>query len=103
MWLPRYDPYARQLTREGYDQAGMRAVRRRAIERAAGGASWGLVLGTLGRQGNPALLARLRALLDARGLAHATVLLSEVTPAKLALMPSVDVWVQVRRSPLNLE
>jgi len=35
----RYDPYAREMTAEQYDQAGMRAARQ-----------WGVVLGTLGRQ-----------------------------------------------------
>ncbi|KAF5835432.1 putative diphthamide synthesis protein-domain-containing protein [Dunaliella salina] len=51
----RYDPYARKLTREYYDQAGMRAARQAAVEAARGAQRWGLVLGTLGRQGNPAI------------------------------------------------
>jgi len=40
--------------------AGMRAVRQRAVESARGARRWGLVLGTLGRQGNPAILNRLQ-------------------------------------------
>ena len=46
----RYDPYERKLTTEAYDQAGMRAVRRAAVEAAVPARRWGLVLGTLGRQ-----------------------------------------------------
>lgn len=46
----RYDPYARVMIREQYDQLGMRLVRRRAVEAATGSRSWGLILGTLGRQ-----------------------------------------------------
>lgn len=46
----RYDPYGRIFTREHYDHAGMRAVRRRAVEAARGGQRWALILGTLGRQ-----------------------------------------------------
>ncbi len=46
----RYDPYERKLTTETYDQAGMRAVRRAAVEAAVPARRWGLVLGTLGRQ-----------------------------------------------------
>lgn len=46
----RYDPYARSLTREGYDHKGMQAARREAIRKGARGEVWGLVLGTLGRQ-----------------------------------------------------
>lgn len=91
----RYDPYGRVLTREEYDQAGMRAVRRRAIERARTCSRWGLVMGTLGRQGNPALLRRLQTLLEQRDVEYSLVLLSEVTPDKLAAMPDVEAWVQV--------
>lgn len=46
----RYDPYAREMTAEQYDQAGMRAARRAAVEAAAPARQWGVVLGTLGRQ-----------------------------------------------------
>lgn len=46
----RYDPYARVLTIEQYDQAGMRAARRAAVERARTASQWGVILGTLGRQ-----------------------------------------------------
>ena len=38
------------MTTETYDQAGMRAVRRAAVEAAVPVRRWGLVLGTLGRQ-----------------------------------------------------
>lgn len=91
----RYDPYGRVLTEEEYDQQGMRAVRRAAVERARGCKAWGLVLGTLGRQGNPAILRRLEALFDAAGLEYFVVLMSEVTPPNLALMTTVDAWVQI--------
>ena len=72
--LRRYDPYGRVLTRERYDQGGMRAVRRAAVEaaRAAEG-SWGLVLGTLGRQGNPRILRHLQGLLAKRGVLYTNV------------------------------
>lgn len=62
----RYDPYSRQLTIERYDHGGMRAARRAAVQAARGAASWGLVLGTLGRQGNPAILDVLQRAMDAR-------------------------------------
>lgn len=48
--LRRYDPYAREMTAEHYDQAGMRAARRAAVGAAAPAQQWGIVLGTLGRQ-----------------------------------------------------
>ena len=93
--LCRYDPYGRTLFREEYDQHGMRAARRAAIEKARVCSSWGIVLGTLGRQGNPALLAKIQKLLEEKGIKHSLVLLSEVMPHKLALMQGVDAWVQI--------
>jgi len=69
----RYDPYARALTREAYDQAGMRAARRGAGGAARRARRWGLVLGTLGRQGNPGVLAHLQAVLIKHGLEHVVV------------------------------
>ncbi|KAL4858281.1 2-(3-amino-3-carboxypropyl)histidine synthase subunit 1 [Chlorella vulgaris] len=100
----RYDPYPRQLTRERYDHAGMQAARRAAIEAAAGARCWGLVLGTLGRQGNPRILAQLQDLLQAQGRQCVTVLLSEVSPAKLeALSHGIDAWVQIACPRLSID
>ena len=83
------------LTLEQYDQRGMRDVRRAAIVKAMDAKKWGLVLGTLGRQGNPATMNLLQKLLQDRGLQHSVVLLSEVMPWKLEKMPDVDAWIQV--------
>ncbi|KAF2309395.1 hypothetical protein GH714_001902 [Hevea brasiliensis] len=55
----RYDPYLGKLFLEEYDHQGMKETRKRAIERAREAKSWGIVLGTLGRQGNPRILDRL--------------------------------------------
>ncbi|KAK9838131.1 hypothetical protein WJX81_003166 [Elliptochloris bilobata] len=99
----RYDPYARVLTRETYDQAGMRAVRRAAVEAACGARVWGLVLGMLGRQGNPRVLRHLQAVLEKLGLEHVVVLLSEVAPAKLARLAGPEAWVQVACPRLSID
>ena len=72
----RYDPYSKKLTRERYDHREMRTIRDRAVQDArrsidtfsrdspftetiqngVGGQAepplWGVILGTLGRQGN---------------------------------------------------
>ena len=94
----RYDPYARALSEEVYDHAGMRRARAGAVRAAratlpargggGGGAAppvaWGLALSTLGRQASSTgLVARLRRAMAARGVEAVTVLLSEVTPDKL--------------------
>ena len=65
----RYDPYARLLLREQYDHTGMRRVRRSMVQRArVPGQSWGVILGTLGRQGNPHTFDRLCDLLRKHGI-----------------------------------
>lgn len=100
----RYDPYGRVFTQEAYDQEGMRAARRAAVEKARGAHSWGLVLGTLGRQGNPRILESLKRLLEGRGRRWVAVLLSEVTPVKVAaLSAGVDAWVQVACPRLSID
>jgi len=99
----RYDPYARKLTREYYDQAGMRAARQAAVEAARGAQRWGLVLGTLGRQGNPAILNRLQDIFAARGIERTTFLISELSPQRLALVNGIDAWVQIACPRLSID
>lgn len=100
----RYDPYSRLLTREAYDQEGMRLVRRAAIDAARHASRWGLVLGTLGRQGNPALLEVVEREMALRGKSCVTVLMSEVSPRKLDLFEGqVEAWVQVACPRLSID
>ena len=98
------------FSQEYYDHELMKRNRHEAIERAAEADTWGLILGTLGRQvrthhhynhhyldhqGHPPVLERLQEQAEAAGKAVVTVLLSEIFPQKLALMSSVGAWVQV--------
>ena len=63
-----------------------------------------LPLSTLSSQGNPALLASIEKLVRARGKQYITVLLSEVTPAKLrALSSGIDTWVQIACPRLSID
>ncbi|XP_017346889.1 2-(3-amino-3-carboxypropyl)histidine synthase subunit 1 isoform X3 [Ictalurus punctatus] len=86
----RYDPYNKVFSREYYDHEAMRANRLQAIETARSAQRWGLILGTLGRQGNPKILEHLEEKLKALGRSFTRVLLSEIFPSKLALMADVD-------------
>ncbi|KAG2426141.1 hypothetical protein HYH02_014856 [Chlamydomonas schloesseri] len=99
----RYDPYGRVFTRERYDHAGMRAVRRRAITAARKARHWGVVLGTLGRQGNPAILASLQRHLAAAGLRHTLLLMSEVSPPRLDMIPGPEAFVQIACPRLSID
>uniref|UniRef100_A0A8C6RI35 2-(3-amino-3-carboxypropyl)histidine synthase subunit 1 n=3 Tax=Nannospalax galili TaxID=1026970 RepID=A0A8C6RI35_NANGA len=99
----RYDPYSKVLTREYYDHQLMQTTRQEAIATARSAKSWGLILGTLGRQGSPKILEHLESRLRALGLPFVRLLLSEIFPGKLSLLPGVDVWVQVACPRLSID
>jgi 2-(3-amino-3-carboxypropyl)histidine synthase len=61
----RYDPYEKKFTREFYGHDEMRRMRQDAIHKASTATKFGLILGTLGRQGSPTVLeVLLRCALD---------------------------------------
>ena len=100
----RYDPYSKKFTREYYDHEEMRSTRKRLIREATGAQCYGLILGTLGRQGSPKILSTLKDLLDKAGKEYFTLLLSEIFPEKLKRFgDSVDVWVQVACPRLSID
>lgn len=99
----RYDPYSKVFSREYYDHEAMRAIRLKSIERARSAQRWGLILGTLGRQGSPKVLETLEAKLESLGRTFSRVLLSEIFPSKLDLMPDVDAWVQIACPRLSID
>ncbi|KAL8977704.1 MAG: hypothetical protein Q9205_006548 [Flavoplaca limonia] len=99
----RYDPYSRKLTRETYDHDDMHDLRRRAIQQAQKATKWGLILGSLGRQGNPHTMTLIEDRLNERGIPFINLLLSEIFPSKLAMMRDVDCWVQIACPRLSID
>uniref|UniRef100_A0A7N8Y2R8 2-(3-amino-3-carboxypropyl)histidine synthase subunit 1 n=1 Tax=Mastacembelus armatus TaxID=205130 RepID=A0A7N8Y2R8_9TELE len=99
----RYDPYSKVFSQEYYDHEAMIALRRQAIEKARSAEKWGLILGTLGRQGSPKVQEHLQSRLQSLGKSFNIVLLSEIFPSKLDLMPDVDAWVQIACPRLSID
>ena len=99
----RYDPYSRKLTRETYDHEEMHDLRRQAISSAKKARKWGLILGSLGRQGNPHTMTMIENILNERGISFVNILLSEIFPGKLALLEDVDCWVQIACPRLSID
>lgn len=137
----RYDPYSKKLTRERYDHREMRTAREDAVSTArksiqnlevnlatdttAPGAAplWGVILGTLGRQGNfrqlqVLLLSGISSHIRAHTLQALTkqlsqsstsipympILLSELSPAKLALFdPFISTFIQTSCPRLSID
>eukprot|EP01060_Flectonema_neradi_P032227 TRINITY_DN5087_c0_g1_i1.p1 TRINITY_DN5087_c0_g1~~TRINITY_DN5087_c0_g1_i1.p1 ORF type:complete len:432 (+),score=52.61 TRINITY_DN5087_c0_g1_i1:192-1298(+) len=98
-----YNPYTKLLTEESYDHSLMRKTRQLAIDTSRRCTRWGVVMGTLGHQGSPAVLARVQRILDLKKLPYTVVLLSEVFPAKLALFSDVQAWVQISCPRLSID
>lgn len=123
----RYDPYSKKLTREGYEHDEMLALRgeaiataRKTLPNSANGAtedphqanedpsaassslSWGVVLGTLGRQGSLSVLKTITSALPL--LNTVPILLSELSPAKLAILaPYLATFVQTSCPRLSID
>lgn len=99
----RYDPYCKVITAEGYDTDKMKANRLAAIQQASSAKMFGVVLGTLGRQGSPKIFQRLRALLRLHGRRCVLFLMAELNPAKLAAISHIEAWVQVSCPRLSID
>ncbi|KAH8830665.1 putative diphthamide synthesis protein-domain-containing protein [Flagelloscypha sp. PMI_526] len=125
----RYDPYSKKLTRERYDHREMRDARQDAVQAArksilqlentlqmntiesVDGSKpktplWGVILGTLGRQGNFKQLQALTKQLSQSSISipYMPILLSELSPAKLALFdPYISTFVQTSCPRLSID
>lgn len=99
----RYDPYSRKFTREHYNHEEMHSLRLSAISQARSAKKFGLILGTLGRQGNPNTLSNLEDRLKKMGVDYVLLLLSEIFPGKLAMFDDVEAWVQIACPRLSID
>lgn len=99
----RYDPYSRRLTHEIYEHESLYDLRRTAILTARKARSWGIILGSLGRQGNPHTMALIENELQRQGMNCVNLLMSEIFPGKLATMSDVEVWVQIACPRLSID
>ncbi|KAF6040259.1 DPH1 [Bugula neritina] len=99
----RYNPYGKEFTQEYYESEKMHKNRLSAIAKASKAKVFGLILGTLGRQGSTTVFDRLKESLTEHGCKYIMVLLSEIFPDKLAEFHEVDAWVQVACPRLSID
>lgn len=99
----QYNPYSKVFSREHYDHGTMEKNRREAILNASKAKCYGLILGTLGRQGSPKILDFLKEAFSKADIKYIVVLLSEIFPEKLKLFKDVDAWVQIACPRLSID
>nr|NVI71044.1 putative diphthamide biosynthesis protein 1 [Cucujiformia] len=99
----RYDPYAKELTREYYENDKMNVIRKKVVEESSGATKYGIIMGTLGRQGNPKVVEYLRKTLEEKGKKAVVILLSEIFPKKLELFDQLDAFVQIACPRLSID
>lgn len=104
----RYDPYDKSFTREKYAHVDMRETRKLAINKAIstrknGNPIWGVLLSTLGRQGNPKILETIEKSAVERNIVLVPILVSEITPAKLSLYDDIEVFIQIGCPRLSID
>jgi 2-(3-amino-3-carboxypropyl)histidine synthase len=99
----RYDPYSKVLSRERYDHVTMLANREAALRTASEAETFGLILGTLGRQGSVALLENAGRQMAEHGKSYVVLLMSEIFPDRLRLFDSIDAWVQTSCPRLSID
>ena len=99
----KYDPYAHVMTHEGYDHERMHHNRREAIRKASSARLFGVILGTLGRQGSNAVVEGLKAALREAKKPFMNFLMTEIRPAALRQFSQVDAWIQVACPRLSID
>ncbi|KAK9464193.1 putative diphthamide synthesis protein-domain-containing protein [Lipomyces oligophaga] len=99
----RYDPYSRKFTREGYEHTEMLQNRDDAIQAAKHAKRVGIILGTLGRQGNIATFQKIKNDLANKSIEYTLIMLSEIFPQKLKEFQHIDAFVQVACPRLSID
>lgn len=99
----RYDPYSKKMTREYYNYDEMVSIRETAVTKASQGKVWGLIVGTLGRQGSTGVMDNIIESLKKKNKDYIVVLLSEIFPYKLSKFKDVDCWIQISCPRLSID
>lgn len=99
----KYDPYSRCLTKEYYDHEEMQQTRKKYIADAQSARTFGVIMGTLGRQGSPKVVEYLRERLEKVDKKVVVILLSEIFPSKLDLFTKLNAFVQIACPRLSID
>jgi len=99
----KYDPYSKKFTYESYDHNQMNTIRKSCINKAEKAETFGVIMGTLGRQGSPKVVDHLRKRLVESGKSAVVILLSEIFPKKIDLFTELQAFVQIACPRLSID
>nr|NVI71042.1 putative diphthamide biosynthesis protein 1 [Cucujiformia] len=99
----RYDPYEKKFTKEYYHHEDMKNFRKKCIDDSVRSGKFGLIMGTLGRQGNPKVVEYIRKRLNETFKPVVVILLSEIYSKKLELFPQIGSFVQIACPRLSID
>ncbi|KAJ8682763.1 hypothetical protein QAD02_018555 [Eretmocerus hayati] len=99
----RYDPYTQKFTIEEYDHELMLKMRREAIAKARDAKYFGLIFGTLGRQGNHGVFDRLENRLKELNKDVTRMVATEIIPENLAKFVHIEAFIQVACPRLSID
>ena len=99
----QYNPFNHRFTIEEYDNKSMKAIRFDQIEKFKKAKYFGIIFGTLGRQGNPSILKRLCALLDKFDKKYVIIMLNEITQNKIINYNKCECFIQIACPRLSID
>nr|MBE5724756.1 putative diphthamide biosynthesis protein 1 [Cucujiformia] len=99
----RYDPYEKEFTKEYYEYELMKLTREQYIKQSRSISKFGVIMGTLGRQGNTKVVQHIRECLKIKNKSAVIILLSEIFPKKLELFPQLEAFVQIACPRLSID
>jgi 2-(3-amino-3-carboxypropyl)histidine synthase len=91
----RFDPYLNRIFREEFDLQAMKRRRMESIQQAKHSQYFGLIMGTLGRQGSVHILKKLKEVCRENGKKVSVFLMSDVCQEAVDKFPDVEAWVEV--------
>ncbi|CAG2115474.1 unnamed protein product, partial [Medioppia subpectinata] len=98
----KYCPFSRKLSKEFYDFDKMKTIREAEIKKAMKGKSFGIILGTLGRQGNKQIFKNLVEYLGKNYRVY-KIVVEEINEHILDSFDFVDSFVQVGCPRLSID
>ncbi|ODV64204.1 2-(3-amino-3-carboxypropyl)histidine synthase ASCRUDRAFT_79101 [Ascoidea rubescens DSM 1968] len=99
----RYDPYSKKFTQEYYEIKELIEVRSDAIKSCEKCEKFGLIIGSLGRQGNLLTIEMIEKVLKENNKTVIKIILSEIFPQKLSIFDDIDCFIQVACPRLSID